>query len=197
MFGCCRRLTTRASSSRARVLSGRRLRTALIDRVPLKKLTEQAFDGRTTALSYTSQRMFEALGAWDEVEPHAEPILDIHISDAGHDGRASKMHLHFDHREAVAPDEDAAPMGWIVENRHLRAALLQRLAACSSVELIAPDEVMKTTRDLHRAQMFRGGGIAHAIPFGRSFADQIVPAIAVRLRFQQPTRHHRLPPPER
>jgi len=46
------------------------LRTALIDRVPLKKLTEQAFDGRTTALSYTSQRMFEALGAWDEVEPH-------------------------------------------------------------------------------------------------------------------------------
>ena len=134
------------------------LRTALIDRVPLKKLTEQAFDGRTTALSYTSQRMFEALGAWDEVEPHAEPILDIHISDAGHDGRASKMHLHFDHREAVAPDEDAAPMGWIVENRHLRAALLQRLAACPSVELIAPDEVMKTTRDLHRAQIVLASG---------------------------------------
>ena len=134
------------------------LRTALIDRVPLKKLTEQAFDGRTTALSYTSQRMFEALGAWDEVESHAEPILDIHISDAGHDGRASKMHLHFDHREAVAPDEDAAPMGWIVENRHLRAALLQRLAACPSVELIAPDEVMKTTRDLHRAQIVLASG---------------------------------------
>ena len=129
------------------------LRTALIDRVPLTQLTEPAFDGRTTALSYTSQRMFVALGAWDDVEPHAEPILDIHISDAGHDGRASKLHLHFDHREAVAVGEDPAPMGWIVENRHLRIALLRRLAACPSVQLIAPDEVTKTTRDLHRAQI--------------------------------------------
>lgn len=134
------------------------LRTALIDRVPLTQLTEPAFDGRTTALSYTSQRMFEALGAWKEVEPDAEPILDIHISDAGHDGRASKLHLHFDHREAVADGEDAAPMGWIVENRHLRTALLRRLAACPSVELIAPDEVIETARDLHRAHIRLNSG---------------------------------------
>ena len=49
--------------------------------------TEAAFDGRTTAVAYTSQRLFEAVGVWDEVAAEAEPILDIRISDAGHDGR--------------------------------------------------------------------------------------------------------------
>ena len=64
------------------------LDTALIDRVPLKSLTEAGFDGRTTAIAYTSQRLFAALGVWHELAAEAEPILDIRISDAGHDGRA-------------------------------------------------------------------------------------------------------------
>ena len=44
-------------------------------------------------------------------------------------------------------------MGWIVENRFLRAAVLRRLAACPSVELIAPDETIETERDAHRARL--------------------------------------------
>ncbi len=106
------------------------LSTALIDRVPLASLTEAGFDGRTTAIAYTSQRLFAALGLWDELASVAEPIRDIRISDAGHDGRASPLFLHFDHREAAEDAETAAPMGWIVENRFLRAALLRRLATC-------------------------------------------------------------------
>ena len=77
------------------------LRTALVDRVPLSSLTEAGFDGRTTAIAYTSQRLFKAIGVWDELESRAEPILDIRISDAGHDGRTSPLFLHFDHREAA------------------------------------------------------------------------------------------------
>lgn len=122
------------------------LETALIDRVPLKALTEAAFDGRTTAIAYTSQRLFKAIGVWDELAAKAEPILDIRISDAGHDGRASPLFLHFDHREAAEDEQDAAPMGWIVENRFLRAALLRRLQACVHVELVAPDEALDTER---------------------------------------------------
>ena len=92
-------------------------------------LVDPAFDGRTTALAYTSQRLFEALGMWPDIAEHAEPIPDIRISDAGHDGRASPLFLHFDHREAGTDgDGELAPMGWIVENRFLRAALLRRLA---------------------------------------------------------------------
>jgi 2-octaprenyl-6-methoxyphenol hydroxylase len=129
------------------------LRTALVDRVPLKSLTEAGFDGRTTAIAYTSQRLFAALGVWDDVADVAEPIRDIRISDAGHDGRPSALFLHFDHREATPDARDPAPMGWIVENRFLRAALLKRLADCPEVELVSPDEVVDTTRDLDRAEL--------------------------------------------
>ncbi len=129
------------------------LRTALIDRVPLKSLAEASFDGRTTAVAYTSQRLFEALGVWSEVAAEAEPIRDIRISDAGHDGRPSPLHLHFDHREAAPDARDPAPMGWIVENRFLRAALLRRLADCPQVELVAPDEVIETSRNTDRAEL--------------------------------------------
>src|SRR4030088_985217 len=53
------------------------LDTVLIDRVPLKSLTDAGFDGRTTAIAYTSQRLFAALGVWPDVADQAEPILDI------------------------------------------------------------------------------------------------------------------------
>lgn len=127
------------------------LSTVLIDRVPLTTLTQPGFDGRTTAVAFTSQRLFAALGLWDEIAPEAEPIHDIRISDAGHDGRASPLFLHFDHREAAEDAESAAPMGWIVENRFLRAALLRRLAGCPRVELVSPDEVVASERGPDRA----------------------------------------------
>jgi 2-octaprenyl-6-methoxyphenol hydroxylase len=123
------------------------LRTALVDRLALSSLTEAGFDGRTTAIAYTSQRLFKALGVWDDLAARAEPILDIRISDAGHDGRASPLFLHFDHREAAEDEDEAAPMGWIVENRFLRAAILRRLQNCPSVELVAPDEAYSVSLD--------------------------------------------------
>ncbi len=134
------------------------LSTALIDRMPLSALTTAGFDGRTTAITFTSQRLFQALGLWSELAADAEPILEIRISDAGHDGRASPLFLHFDHREAAPDERSAPPMGWIVENRLLRAALLRQLADCRSVELIAPDEVVDTTRDRHRGEILLKSG---------------------------------------
>jgi len=134
------------------------LDTVLIDRVPPKSLTDAGFDGRTTAIAHTSQRLLAALGIWADLADLAEPILDIRISDAGHDGRASPLFLHFDHREGADEDEAAAPMGWIVENRFLRATLLRRLAACPRVELVAPDEVIDTRRDPDRAELVLKSG---------------------------------------
>jgi 2-octaprenyl-6-methoxyphenol hydroxylase len=149
------------------------LSTALIDRTPLKSFTDAGFDGRTTAIAYTSQRLFAALGVWPDLADQAEPILDIRISDAGHDGRPSPLFLHFDHREAAAEDGEPAPMGWIVENRFLRAALQHRLAACKQVELIAPDEVIETRRDPDRAELF--------LKSGRRLAARLVASAEGRL----------------
>jgi 2-octaprenyl-6-methoxyphenol hydroxylase len=142
------------------------LDTALIDRVPLKSLTEAGFDGRTTAIAYTSQRLFKALGVWDEIVGRAEAILDIRISDAGYDGQPSPLFLHFDHREAASDARDAPPMGWIVENRFLRAALLRRLQACARVELVAPDEAIDTARGPDKVEI--------ALRSGRTLAARLV-----------------------
>jgi 2-octaprenyl-6-methoxyphenol hydroxylase len=142
------------------------LSTALLDRMPLKSFTDAGFDGRTTAIAYTSHRLFVALGIWPDLADQAEPILDIRISDASHDGRPSRLFLHFDHREAAPEGGEPQPMGWIVENRFLRAAVLRRLAACPQVELIAPDEVIETVRDPDRAEL--------ALKSGRRLAARLV-----------------------
>ena len=142
------------------------LSTALIDRMPLKSFTDAGFDGRTTAIAYTSHRLFAALGIWPDLADQAEPILDIRISDASYDGRPSPLFLHFDHREAAPEGGEPQPMGWIVENRFLRAAVLRRLAACPQVELIAPDEVIETNRDPDRAEL--------ALKSGRRLAARLV-----------------------
>jgi 2-octaprenyl-6-methoxyphenol hydroxylase len=44
-------------------------------------------------------------------------------------------------------------MGWIVENRFLRAALLRRLQACPEVELVAPDEPLDTRRSADKVEI--------------------------------------------
>jgi 2-octaprenyl-6-methoxyphenol hydroxylase len=142
------------------------LHTALVDRLPLTAMTDTAFDGRTTAISFTSQRLFAAIGVWAEIADQAEPILDIRISDASHDGKASPLFLHFDHREAAEEGEQPQAMGWIVENRFLRAAILRQLAACPQVELVSPDEVIDTHRDAHRATL--------ALKSGRTIAARLL-----------------------
>jgi 2-octaprenyl-6-methoxyphenol hydroxylase len=143
------------------------LDTALVDRMPLRSFTDAGFDGRTTAIAYTSQRLYAALGVWADIAGQAEPILDIRISDAGHDGRPSRLFLHFNHEEAASEDDtQAQPMGWIVENRFLRTALLRRLAGSANVELISPDEVVESHRDPDRAEL--------VLKSGRTLATRLI-----------------------
>jgi len=149
------------------------LDVALIDRVPPAVLAAAGADGRTTAVAYTSKLVFEALGAWEEIAPEAEPIRDIRISDAGYDGRASPLFLHFDHREAVDERGKTAPMGWIVENHVLRTALLHRLAACPKVEIVAPEEVAETERTQDRAEI--------RLKSGRRIATRLIASAEGRL----------------
>src|SRR5262249_25280640 len=84
------------------------------DPVPATTLTDAAFDGRVSALSYSSVRMFEALGVWEALKENAQPIHDILVSDAGLGRAPSPFTLHFDHREI------GQPMGYIAENRFIR-----------------------------------------------------------------------------
>jgi 2-octaprenyl-6-methoxyphenol hydroxylase len=108
------------------------LNVAVADPVEPAIATNAGFDGRVSALSYSSVRMFEALDIWPALAPSAQPIHDILVTDAALGRAPGPLSLHFDHREI------GLPMGYIAENRHIRAALYDAIARHSTITLIAP-----------------------------------------------------------
>lgn len=116
------------------------------DPVPQSTILNAAFDGRVSALSYATIRMLRVLGIWAGLEHHAQPILDILVSDAGLDCTPSPFSLHFDHREI------GEPMGAIAENRHIRRALFDAVGASENIRLIAPAAVQSVTPHIGYAE---------------------------------------------
>ncbi|MFT4717143.1 MAG: 2-octaprenyl-6-methoxyphenol hydroxylase, partial [Paracoccaceae bacterium] len=99
------------------------LRVTIVDALPLSKLTGGDFDGRAYALALASRRMLSALGIWGQVADQSQPILDIIASDGRAGEGAAPQFLHFDHSET-----EEGPMGYMVEDRFLRRALLDAVA---------------------------------------------------------------------
>ncbi len=95
----------------------------VIDALAEKVRKNAAFDGRAYALALASQRLLHAIGVWDRVAEHAQPMLEIKVTD-GHAGEGpSPFFMHFDHAEI-----EEGPMGYMVEDRHLRRAFLDAMA---------------------------------------------------------------------
>jgi 2-octaprenyl-6-methoxyphenol hydroxylase len=108
---------------------------ALIDHSPLQPMEDPAFDGRAYAIAAGSRPLLEDAGLWDSLDVPPNPIEDIRVSD-GRVGRApSRLHLHFDHRDASA---DPSPFGWLIEARSLRKALNRRFRALPDLQVFAP-----------------------------------------------------------
>jgi 2-octaprenylphenol hydroxylase len=84
---------------------------------------------RVSAITHASRRIFNALGAWEGmVERRVTSYGEMHVWDAGGDGE-----IHFDSAEAGQPS-----LGYIIENRVIQAALLERLDHLDNIELISP-----------------------------------------------------------
>ena len=127
----------------------------VLDAAPEATLRDPEFDGRAYALAISSVRMLKALGIWDDVAANAQAINDIKISD-GHAGEgASPLFLHFDHREI-----EEGPMGHFLEDRFLRTALLDAVAAHP---LITQESETKVT-----AQTITPGGATVTLQTGET-----------------------------
>ena len=116
------------------------LRAAVVERQAPSVLQSPTFDGRTSAISYGSARIFEGIGVWSAMAGDAEPILDIRVADGNLSEGASPLFLHYDHRE-LAPDAvitPDAPFGYILENRMMRTALGEAAERSEKVDLLAP-----------------------------------------------------------
>lgn len=120
----------------------------VVDRAPQADLTAASYDGRASALAYASCQLFEALGIWPHMEPYAQPILEIRVSDG-----PSLLHLHFDN-ETLGD----GPLGHMVENRHTRIALFERLKELEGVTVLAPETITGLDTSGSETTVTLGGG---------------------------------------
>jgi 2-octaprenyl-6-methoxyphenol hydroxylase len=135
---------------------------AIVDRAALPPMEHPDFDGRAYAVAAQSRDVLAQAGLWDRLPHPAGPIRDIRVSDGRVGRRASRLFLHFDHRDlAAGPGEAAAPFGWMVEARSLRMALNARLHATPAIRCFAPAQA-SVHRDAAGAVVRIAGGPAIA-----------------------------------
>ena len=106
------------------------LKIAIIEAKPQTVPAEN--DNRIIALNYVSRRIFEGLGIWQQIEPHAEPIKHIHVSNRGHFGIARLPHQLL----------NLPALGYVVRAKHIGQGLHPFLSA---TDFIAPAEVTQIT----------------------------------------------------
>ena len=112
-------------------LAGAGIETAVVDGAPPAAMKGAAFDGRVSSIALGSRRVLDGIGVWPALADDAQPILEIRVSDGD-----APLFLHYDH-ETVGSD----PLGYIVENRSIRAALLERAEALTALRHLAPASV--------------------------------------------------------
>ncbi|MEQ7874027.1 UbiH/UbiF/VisC/COQ6 family ubiquinone biosynthesis hydroxylase [Sphingomonas sp. ASV193] len=111
--------------SLAAALDSSGLSSIVIDPADPDTRLDAAFDGRTTAVSSSSMRMFQAIGVADHFPVPGGPIRAIQVADGLAPGG-----LTFEPSEG-----DDEPLGVMHENRHLRAALRARAETGKAIDL--------------------------------------------------------------
>ena len=119
-------------SSLALALAPLGLRVAVVEPVLRSAVTQPSFDDRSTALSRSTQRMFEAMGLWNGIVAAATPILHIHVSDKGRFG--------FSHIDASEQGVDA--LGYVVINRVLGGVLQTALVDIDGLDDLCPARIV-------------------------------------------------------
>jgi 2-octaprenyl-6-methoxyphenol hydroxylase len=107
------------------------LRIAMVEAIAREDPSQPSFDDRSTALSRSSQRMFEAMGLWPEVAAASTPISSIHVSDQGRFG--------FSHIDAAEQNVEA--LGYVVINRVLGEVLQNALSKLQGLDVLCPRRI--------------------------------------------------------
>jgi len=107
------------------------LRIAVVEPIARAERQQPSFDDRSTALSRSSQRTFEAMGLWEEISAAATPIRSIHVSERGRFG--------FSHIDAAEQNVEA--LGYVVINRVLGDVLQRALTRVEEIDWICPGKI--------------------------------------------------------
>jgi 2-polyprenylphenol 6-hydroxylase len=125
-------------SALALACSGKGLAIGVVEaRPPKRSWPRGEADLRVSALSRSSQRILDRLGAWGRIaDLGASPYRRMHVWD-GLGGAA----ITFDSADLGEPD-----LGHIVENRAIQLALWERLEAAPDVTLLSPASIADLQR---------------------------------------------------
>jgi 2-octaprenyl-6-methoxyphenol hydroxylase len=121
----------------ASALDSSGLSAIVVDPADPAPRADASFDGRTSAVSSSSMRMLETIGVADQLAEPGCPIWRIAVAEGLEPGA-----LHFD------PDDGEA-LGFMHENRHLRAALKARAEAGKNSWLMWKSQVTSAERGEH------------------------------------------------
>jgi 2-octaprenyl-6-methoxyphenol hydroxylase len=113
------------------------IKSVVIDALTTKVRKNASFDGRSYAVALTSQRLLNNIGLWSNIKDNAQAMLEIKVSDGRAGEGPSPFFMHFDHAEI----EDG-PMGYMVQDRYLRRALLDAMAENPNVKHIQGETVV-------------------------------------------------------
>jgi 2-octaprenyl-6-methoxyphenol hydroxylase len=169
-------------ASAALALDAAGLHVALVDTQPFSAQLEPRFDGRASAVAYSSFRMLRTLGVAEALEPHACRIEQILVTDGKSPGAASgaapPFHLRFA-AEEIAGRSGGEPLGYMVENRRIRAALGEALSR-SGVHLLSPArvETMTCGADAARIGLADGRELRAALVVGAEGRESTVRRLA-------------------
>ena len=125
------------------------LRVAVVEAVARREAAQPSFDDRSTALSRSTQRMFEAMGLWPDIVAASTPIRAIHVSDQGRFG--------FSHIDAAEQRVEA--LGYVVINRVL-GGVLQAALDEQAIDVLCPARIVdvELARDAARASLELASG---------------------------------------
>jgi 2-octaprenyl-6-methoxyphenol hydroxylase len=129
------------------------LTTIVVDPADPQTQIAPSYDGRATAVSSASWRMLEAIGVAERLAGETSPIRAIRVSDGLRPGG-----ILFD------PGVDDDPLGIMVENRLLRAALRESALAAQGITLLMPARPVETIRDAAGVRVTLGDGRQVAAP---------------------------------
>lgn len=142
------------------------LRPVLVDPVPFDAQLAPTFDGRAWAIAYAAYRQWKALGLADALEPHAQRIEQILVTDATTPGAAAgaptPFFLRFESAE-ISDRSDGEPLGYLLENRHIRAALAAAIRD-AGVAVLAPARVVEARFDGPAARVTLADGRVLSAP---------------------------------
>ncbi len=125
------------------------LKPLLIDPQPFEAQASPTFDGRASAIAFSAFRQWKVLGVAQALEPHAQRIEQILVTDGKAPGAASSPPLPGFLRFEAAEIGDATahePLGYMLENRRIRAALAQAVIA-AGIPVLAPARVATVAFD--------------------------------------------------